>query len=238
MPADLVKFSTAPMSIGPDAYTKWRTSSLGAVTESLEQHLILDLMGPLNRTRVLDVGCGDGALVRAVASQGAVVTGLDPDPAMLQAARTQTVAASIEAAFVDGRAEQLPFPDASFDEVVTVTALCFIADTSLALREMVRVLRPGGRLVIGDLGRWSILAMDRRVRGWLGSKTWAAAKFRTASELRALTEQTGLRVVALRGAIFYPPIGFCARALSPIDPWLGRLTTFGAAFIALAAGRS
>ncbi len=100
---------------------------------------------------------------------------------------------------------------------------------------MARVLRPGGRLVLGELGRWSLWAMIRRLRGWFGSATWTAARFRTASELRALVEQAGLSVTTICGAVFYPPIGRLARTLAPFDPWLGRLTTIGAAFIALCA---
>lgn len=101
-----------------------------------------------------------------------------------------------------------------------------------AVRELARVLR---RLVLGELGRWSLWAAIRRLRGWLGSTTWKVARFRTAADLRALAEESGLSVTAVRGAVFYPPVGIFARVLAPLDPWLGRLTTFGAAFIVLRA---
>jgi ubiquinone/menaquinone biosynthesis C-methylase UbiE len=227
--------STAPTLIGPNAYDGWRATSLGAVTEALEQRLILDLMGELRGARVLDAGCGDGALACAAAAHGAAVTGIDPDPAMLAAARARAERAGAHAVFLEGRVERLPFADASFDVVSAVTVLCFVADAAGAVREMARLLRPGGRLVIGELGRWSLWAMTRRLRGWLGAETWKAARFRSARELRALAEQAGLSVTAVRGAVFYPPVGLCARALTFLDPWLGRLTTIGAAFIALRA---
>ncbi len=105
------------------------------------------------------------------------------------------------------------------------------------MREAARVLRPGGRLVLGELGRWSFWAFKRRLRGRFGSATWKAARFRNARELRELAEAAGLTVTATRGAIFYPPASWLARAMAPIDPWLGRRTTFGAAFVALAAAR-
>jgi SAM-dependent methyltransferase len=100
---------------------------------------------------------------------------------------------------------------------------------------MARVLRPGGRLVLGELGRWSAWAATRRLKGWLGASTWKAAHFRSAGALRTLLEQAGLSVDAVHGAVFYPPIGVCARLLAPLDPWLGHRTTTGAAFIALSA---
>jgi len=224
--------------IGPDAYASWRTTTLGVVTEALEQRLILNLMGGVSGRRVLDAGCGDGALACAAASQGAEVTGIDADPAMLVAARSRAAKAGLRATFSEGRIEHLPFPDASLDVVVAVTVLCFVADAAGAVREMARVLRPGGRLVIGELGRWSLWAALRRVRGWLGSPTWKSARFRTGKELRALAGQAGLSVTEIRGAVYYPPIGVLARALAPVDPWLGNLTSFGAAFIALGATAS
>lgn len=227
--------TNVPTTIGPEAYVSWRATPLGVITEAIEQRLILDLMGDPVGARVLDAGCGDGALVCAAASRGAEATGLDPDLAMLAAARSHAAKAGLRARFLEGRTEQIPFPDATFDVVVSVAVLCFVSDAAGAVREMARVLRPGGRLVLGELGRWSVWAAIRRLRGWLGSSTWKAARFRTATELRALAEQAGLSVTAIRGAVYYPPVDLLARALAPIDSWLGGLTTFGAAFVAVAA---
>ncbi len=97
--------------------------------------------------RVLDVACGTGALTRAVA--GAVgsagrVTGLDPNRGMLAVARE--LAAAIE--WRHGAAEALPFPDGTFDRVVSQFGLMFFSDRAGALREMRRVLRPGGGLAV------------------------------------------------------------------------------------------
>ena len=64
---------------------------------------------------------------------------------------------------------------------------------------------------------------------------WRSARFRTATERRALAEQAGFAVTAVRGAIHNPAVGLLARILAPIDSRLGLLTTIGAAFIAVAA---
>jgi 2-polyprenyl-3-methyl-5-hydroxy-6-metoxy-1,4-benzoquinol methylase len=71
--------SRAPITIAPQAYKSWRATLLGATMEAIEQRLILGMMGDLSGVRVLDAGCGDGALVCAAALQGALVTSIDPD---------------------------------------------------------------------------------------------------------------------------------------------------------------
>ncbi len=218
----------------PDAYRRWRASRLGQITDTLEEELILELVGSPAGLRILDVGCGDGVLTAALAQGGAVVTGVDADPRMLAAGRARAEGMSLAVEFVEGDIQALPFPDATFDVVIAVTVLCFVPDAEWAVREMARVLKPGGRMVIGELGRWNWWAARRRISGWLGSSVWSAARVRTAGELRRLGMSAGVGVAATRGAIFYPPCGAAAALLAPYDPWLGRRTTIGAAFLAIA----
>ena len=100
--------------------------------------------------RVLDVGCGTGAATVAAASRvapGGRVVGLDPNPEMLAVARRKP---GID--WVEGRAEALPFPDVSFDAVVSQFAMMFFEDRVAALREMARVLAPGGRVAVAVCG--------------------------------------------------------------------------------------
>ena len=222
--------------IGPRAYERWRASRLGSVTEALEQTRILDLIGPVEGRRILDLGCGDGLLTWTLAERGAWAVGIDVDRAMLDVASARSARSQRQRPrFVEGRIEQLPFPDGSFDVVVIVTVLCLVADRAGAVREAARVLRPGGRLVIGDLGRWSAWAARRRVKAWLGSELWQSAHFSTARGLSHLVERSGLIVEDVRGSVYYPPIGVLARPLARLDRWFGTITTVGAAFIALAA---
>lgn len=226
-----------PVADLPESYRSWRRSYLGRITDALEERLILDLLGPVNGLIVLDLGCGDGKMASRLARHGAQVTGLDADPLMLAAAHRRAKAERVELILVRGSVETPPFPDASFDRIVAVTVLCFVREADRAIAEMARLLRPGGRLVIGELGRRSLWAAIRRFRGWFGTATWQAARFRTAEELRALLEAHGLAVREVRGSVFYPPWGFAARLLAGVDPWLGRRTTVGAAFIAVSASK-
>ncbi len=224
-------------NVGPAAYEAWRSSALGAVTEALEHRLVLELAGDLAGCSVLDVGCGDGMLALAAWRRGAQVMGVDPDGRMVSVARERADALGASVTFLSAYGERLPFPNQHFDVAFAVTVLCFLPNAAAILCEMTRVLRPGGRLVIGELGKWSSWAAHRRLRGWLGSPIWRSARFRTATELRALVEQAGLEVCEVRGAIYYPPVGALARLMAPVDLAIGRLTTFGAAFIAVQAAR-
>lgn len=226
-----------PPTLDPNAYAGWRATPLGAVTERVEMDLIFELAGPLAGKEVLDVGTGDGSYALRAAENGGIVTGLDVDPAVLAAAKARAAAMGLDVALVEGRVEALPFDDQSFDVVLAVTVLCFVQDSRLAFREMARLLRPGGCLVVGELGRFNVWAASRRIRGWFGSKTWRSAHFWTRRELRHQLCQAGLREVTIRGAIHYPPRAWAAGVFAPIDPWLSRINVPGAAFLAASAVR-
>jgi ubiquinone/menaquinone biosynthesis C-methylase UbiE len=221
----------------PGEYARWRVTPLGAATERLEMQQVFELAGPLAHEAVLDVGTGDGTYALEAASRGAEVTGVDTDPMMLRAAQERAASRRISVTFANGHVEALPFDDATFDLVLAVTVLCFVEDTATAFREMARVLRPGGRLVVGELGRHSPWAALRRVRGWFGSRTWRVAHFWSRAELRRQMTGAGLRVVAVRGAIHFPPIALAARMLAPIDPWLSSVRAPGAAFLVVSADK-
>jgi SAM-dependent methyltransferase len=166
------------------------------------------------------------------------VAGCDPDLQMISRASVEATRQQAEIGYVIAAAEQLPFGDRSFDIVSLITVLAFMPKPGLALAEIARVLRPGGRLVLGDLGKWSSWAAFRRIRAWRRGGQWAKARFRTGRQLCRLTEAGGLSVETVRGAVFYPRWAPAARVLAPADPGLGRVTTIGAAFIAPASSNA
>ncbi|MCC7073702.1 MAG: methyltransferase domain-containing protein [Deltaproteobacteria bacterium] len=222
--------------MNPDLYAHWRATTLGKLTEQVELIAVRALAEPLAGARVLDVGTGDGSYAIEAAACGARVTAIDIDEDMLAAARRRAQAAGVRVHLVEGSAHALPFADDSFDLVIAVTVLCLAGNAPSALREMARVLAPGGRLVLGELSRMSVWAAERRVRAWVvGATTWQHATFWTRRGLRRLVRDAGLRVVDEKGAVYFPPVTTLARALVPFDGLLGRARAPGAAFIALAA---
>jgi SAM-dependent methyltransferase len=100
---------------------------------------VLDAARVRRDTRLLDAGCGTGLVALLASLRGAQVSALDATPALLVIAR-------------EGDLEALPYPDASFDTVVAVNSVFYAADMDAAMRELARVVRPGGRVVVTAWG--------------------------------------------------------------------------------------
>jgi ubiquinone/menaquinone biosynthesis C-methylase UbiE len=108
--------------------------------------LLIEALDVHATERVLDVATGSGNAALAAARRGCEVVGVDYVPALLERARRRADAEGLEAAFVDGDAEALPFEDASFDVVSSVFGAMFAPNQERTAAELVRVCRPGGRI--------------------------------------------------------------------------------------------
>ena len=112
---------------------------------------ILDLVLPAGAAAdALDVGCGTGFLGFELTARGHRVTGVDFAPAMIAAARQKAEARGVAIRFEEGDAEKLRFAPRSFDLVISRHLLWTLAHPEAAIDEWIRVLRPGGRLIIVD----------------------------------------------------------------------------------------
>jgi SAM-dependent methyltransferase len=96
--------------------------------------------------RVLDVACGNGNAALAAARRFCQVTGVDYVPALLERAVQRAAAEGLEATFQEADAEELPFPDDSFDVVLSTCGAMFAPDQERTAAELLRVCRPGGRI--------------------------------------------------------------------------------------------
>lgn len=145
-PETTVAAASAPLAPPSVATAPLGTGGPRPAASTLD--LILEWIGPVDGRSILDVGCGDGALARALVRRGARVTGVDPLAEALEAARRRVP----EATFVEGGAERLAFPDGAFDSVVFLNSLHHVPEPLMeaALAEALRVSR-GPVLVVEPL---------------------------------------------------------------------------------------
>jgi SAM-dependent methyltransferase len=108
----------------------------------------LNAADPAPGTEVLDVAAGSGNPAIAVAQAGALVTALDLAPSLLEIGRRRAREAGVDIDFVEGDAEALPFDDESFDVALSVVGVQFAPRHEVVARELARVVRPGGRIVL------------------------------------------------------------------------------------------
>ena len=152
----------------------------------------LAALEPAEQDRFLDVGCGTGAAVRAAAEVVERAVGVDLSPAMLAEAR-ERASGGPRVEFVEGDAEQLPLGEGEFTAVLCTTSLHHYPHPEAAVREMTRVLAPGGRVVIGD-GTSDAITM--RVSDLL-CRTFEAGhvRFHRLEDLRRMLGDAGLERV-------------------------------------------
>ncbi len=195
-------------SVTPAAYDAWYDTPRGRWIGDREFALLVRLFDAKAGDTMLDVGCGTGYFSRRFAREsGLKVTGVDIDPDMLAVAAGK--APDVEFAVSD--AEKLPFADASFDYVVAVASLCFVAHETRAVREMVRVARR--RVVLGLLNRHSLLWVRKH-----GAGGYAGARWHTRREARALLADAGLNAIRVATALHCPGGGQAAHRIEPLIP--------------------
>lgn len=185
---------------------------LDVVFEQLLHHLNLE------DTLLLDAGCGTGLFSAEAARRGATVVSLDCGKNLLRETRRKGIMS-----VVAGDAARMPMRDASFDVVISSECVEHTPSPSATVRELVRVLRPGGWLVVtcpNALWRWSCsLANALKLRPYHGLENWP-----TWRELRIWATEAGLRVHQQVGLHLFPFI------LTATHPLLRRFDRLGIHF--------
>lgn len=155
--------------------------------------------------RVLDVACGTGVVTRLAAERvgaSGAVAGLDVNPAMLAVARRESPGVR----WYEASAESMPLPDASFDVVLCQMGLQFVADKLAALREIRRVLAPGGRALISVPGPTPTLfdimsqALAREIGPEAAGFVRVVFSLHDAGELEGLLREAGFSRAEARSA--------------------------------------
>lgn len=143
---------------------------------------------------VLEVGVGSGLNLSLYGPAVGRVVGLDPSPELLRIARRRAAEAFVPVSLVRASAEDIPFADAAFDVIVTTWTLCSIPNPIVALFEMRRVLKPGGRLVFVEHG----LSQEIRIARWQHRLTpyWKriAGGCHLDREMNSLIRAAGFRI--------------------------------------------
>ncbi|WP_070119701.1 class I SAM-dependent methyltransferase [Bacillus marinisedimentorum] len=183
-------------------YDAWYTTPLGQYADDVEKVLIKDLADPKEDERALDIGSGTGNYSIWLAERGLDVTALDQSDEMTKIAKKKAFARGLSIDFRLGHAETLPFEDESFDLVTSVTAVEFMDNPSTVLKEAMRVLKPGGRLVIGLLtldSPWG--EMYRQSVAANPDSLFAKAHLYKEEEVKDLLPQE----YTLKKGLYYPP---------------------------------
>jgi ubiquinone/menaquinone biosynthesis C-methylase UbiE len=174
----------------PERYDQWFETPIGRLVRQYERELVMDLLRPQPGDLILDAGCGTGVFTEEILAVGARVAGLDLSLPMVK--RASAKLARFPFAVALGDILHLPFPDASFDKVVSVTALEFIADGHGAIRELFRVTRKGGTVLAATLNSLSPWAERRRSRAERGeSEIFKQVIFRSPEEMIRLGPANG-----------------------------------------------
>ncbi len=164
--------------------------------------------------RLLDVGCGTGHHLAQLRDRGYEATGVDGSAEMLEHARVLNPGADIRQADV----ESLPFPDESFDYVLCVEVLRYLPDPSGCIREIARVLKPGGICLVTAApllslnGYWLVNRIANRVA--VGNLVRLKQFFATSGRLRRSFRDAGFTKIDVQG-VYSGPINWVER----LTPW-------------------
>jgi len=214
----------------------WIAGDYGAIAEEIGAPEAESLVARLKLepgARVLDIACGTGNVTLPLARTGAVVTGLDMTPPLLKQARARAVREGLPIRFDEGFAESLPYPDSSFDLLVSMFGVMFSPFPATVVSEMARVLRPGGRIALaswtssGFTGKMSAISVRHLPppHGAISPLLWgeeATVRDRLQPGFDAVeTEVVAVRWELRRGVA--GAVEFFAKNSGPIQIMLGRL---------------
>src|SRR5215207_3560173 len=130
----------------------WSLGDYAAVARELEPvaEVVVAAHGPPDGLPLLDVGCGNGNAAIVAARLGAAVTGVDPEPRLLEAARARAEAEGLRIDWVEGEAAGMPLATGSFERIVSVFGVMFSPDHGRAVRELRRVAADGALLAMAS----------------------------------------------------------------------------------------
>jgi len=179
----------------PEKYDLWFETPIGRLIKEYESKLVLRMLRPKPGEVILDAGCGTGIFTADILETGARVVGLELSFAMLCRCLTKCGGETFQP--VVGDLRRLPFADASFNRAVSITAIEFIKDVRIAVEELFRVTKPGGRIVVATLNSLSPWAPRREAAAKKGHPLFRHAVFRSPGEIKGLVPVEGMVQTAI-----------------------------------------
>ena len=178
-----------------------------------ECQTVLQWLDPKPRERILDIGCGDGFYDRKIAKHGAKVVGIDISTKGLETARHKNAVEGVE--FHHMNAEELDFPEGSFDKVVSFCVIEHFNDDDKVLAGIARVLAPGGRLVFSadSLSNPEITSDEREHH----RRRYAVNNFYEKQMIATKLERAGFRVDRVKYLLTTPVALAIARLTWRLD---------------------
>lgn len=180
-------------------YDLWFETPVGRVVKELELKALLEAIGDLNGKKMLEVGIGTGLFAMEFRKLGAEVYGIDPAYNMLKIAESRGFNVKF------GYGEAIPFEDKTFDIVLSMTSMENSKDPDKFVKEMVRVAKDGGRIVIAVLNAISLYGISRRLRGLFNpNDLFRGMHFYTYWELKSFGQKY-LCNVNVNSSVFFNP---------------------------------
>ena len=184
-------------------YDAWYKKPLGAFVDLVETNTALKLYSPAQGLHILDAGCGTGNFSIKLCKMGCKVTGIDISEDMLAIARNKVRQGGLNAIFYKMDIYHLNFPDNYFDGIYSMAAFEFIHQPQEAYNELYRVLKPGGKLLIGAINRNSAWGKMYEKIGQQDPKSvFRNAALKTIDDFLRLDPD---HLIATRGCVHIPP---------------------------------
>ncbi len=204
-------------------YDRWYQTPEGRYADNMEKELFSRLVQPRRGQSLLEVGCGTGHNLEYFQELGLRVVGVEPSRAMLEVAATKLGSG---VALLQAQAENLPFPDNSFDLVALITVLEFLPDPLPALKEASRTARE--KVYLGVLNKASLVGITRRIKAKLRGSIYRGATFYTIKEMENLIRKLEKDLPLEWGSVLHFPLGW-HRLLQGLDHFFSfRRSPFGA----------
>ena len=204
---DVTQFHSVDHTTNPTSFVQFMDTSHAQPTAQSYKQAIMEQLAVKTGATILDVGCGIGQdaldLAQAVGPHGRVI-GIDSSETMLQEARARAAQTQLPVEYVLADATHLPFADASFDGCQASRVLGHLREPKLAVAEMVRVVRPGARVVVAD-GDMDLIAIDIPDRALARKVIHAACDLMVPGwlgrQMPRLFQQAGLSNIRVEGRL-------------------------------------